>query len=548
MRSVKMNRFFLIITLSAFLGIFILLPTFETGLASDAKNDEKETTEWELKHHEDFSEDLEVDDADWVHDEYGDDSPWNVPDNLGDGGKYFHMLGGEDFENKLDSFWLMRKRASFGEDDWLTAELATRDYDKKGEPNNPVTFDNVTMPDGDRAAKLDEDDHSGGGIIRSTDPLPPEYRVEYKLKTIDFGGQRDGSFEYDGKVNGYDTEGDKTNYPWATNPDAFSGPDDPSNSNFSDVRSANGYYFLSILDYDNPAPHNNAHIHSHRKVNMDAYNVNGSEGDTYSVCNPDSGELYNYNSSKSTQNGVNALFMNGNKFKDSDYPYTDFLIETECGSHEGDIVSVAEIQPEIMPDEDYTFAIERDKTGYTMEISGNFLHTGEKTLRYHRDFIENDDQPIWHYNNRPDQYGGEFNHTWSRDTPNGEYKEEDMWPEDSAYPDYFILGDPHLTHYEGSATIDDVKLYVPEEIDTDYIQTQLWQLDDADNIKSDEVAHNLKLHLQAVEHYENKGDSEKISKHMKGFNKLLLHQKNKDQINDKAYQQLKESSDSLIGD
>ncbi|MBY7144552.1 hypothetical protein KFZ56_16140 [Virgibacillus sp. NKC19-3] len=539
------------ISVSALLAFTILLQVPGTGMAADSRDDsndaDKDTSEWKLKHHEDFSEDLDVNDADWVRDEYGEDSPWKVTDGLGDDGAYFHALGGDDFERKLDSFWLMRKRVSFGEDDWLTAELAVRDYDKKGEPDNPVTFDNVTMPDGNRAAKLDEDDHSGGGIIRSTDPLPPEYRIEYKLKTIDFGGQRDGSFEYDGKINGYDTEGVKTNYPWATDPDAFSGPDEPGNSNFGDVRSANGYYFLSILDYNNPAPHNNAHIHSHRKVNMDAYNVNGPEGDAYSVCDPGSGDLYNYNSSKSTQNGINALFMNGDEFKDHDYPYTDFLIETECGNHTGDIVSAAEIQPELMPDEDYTFAIERDKTGYTMEMSGNFLHAGEKNLRYHRDFVEGD-EPIWHYNNRPDQYNGEFNRTWSRDTPNGEYKEENMWPEDSAYPDYFILGDPHLTHYEGAATIDDIKLYVPEEIDTDYIQTQLWQLDDANDIKNDEAVHDLKLHLQAVEHYEKENASEKVSKHMKGFNNLLLYQKNEDLINGQAYQTLKESADSLIED
>lgn len=33
--------------------------------------------------------------------------------------------------------------------------------------------------------------------------------------------------------------------------------------------------------------------------------------------------------------------------------------------------------------------------------------------------------------------------------------------EDSAYPDYFLLGIPHINYYEGSAVIDDVKLFVP---------------------------------------------------------------------------------------
>jgi hypothetical protein len=36
-----------------------------------------------------------------------------------------------------------------------------------------------------------------------------------------------------------------------------------------------------------------------------------------------------------------------------------------------------------------------------------------------------------------------------------------MWPAGSAYPDYFILGDPHLNYYQGSAAVTDIRLYVP---------------------------------------------------------------------------------------
>lgn len=433
----------------------------------------------------------------------------------------------------------MRKRAAFGEDDWLTAELATRDYSKTGQIEKSVTFDNVTLPNGKKGAKLDESDYGGGGLIRSTEPLPPEYRIEYKLKTIDFGGMRDGSFEYDGKTNGYDPVGNKTNFPWKSS-GSFDGPSDPSNPNFGDVKGENGFYFLSIVDYPDPAPHNNIFIHTHRKVNMDAYNVNGPWANSYSVCNPGTGDLYNYNSSKSTRNGINALFMNGDEFKDHDMPYNEFLMETECGFHEGEIVSAAEIQPELMPDEYYTFAIERDKTGYTMEMSGNFLHAGNKTLRYKRDFVE-DGQPIFHYNNRPDQYDGQYDHVWD----DGEYKIDNTWPEDSAYPDYFIIGDPHLTHYEGSATVSDIKLFVPEEIDSDYIQTLVWQLNDTGEFDDEKVAHDLKMHLTAVERFEKTGADEKVIKHMKGFEALINYQKNNNLITESAYKKLKESTDSM---
>ncbi|WP_182201524.1 FIMAH domain-containing protein [Paraliobacillus salinarum] len=495
---------------------------------------------WELKYEEDFSDELDIDNEPWVRDSYEEDSPWRVNGELDDNGDFFHIKGGNNFKRHLDSFWLMRKRSALGENDWLTVELAARDYNKDGHPENPVSFDNFTFENGKTGAKLDEPDYSGGGIIRSTDPLPPEYRIEYKLKTIDFGGMRNGSFEYDGKTNGYNPKGVKTNFPWKAS-GSFEGVSDPSNPNFSNVKRENGFYFLSIVDYDNPAPHNNIFIHTHRKVNMDAYNVNGLWSDAYSVCNPDNGALYNYNSDLSTRNAINVLFMNGKKYKDHAMPYNEFLIETECGSYEGDIVSAAEIQPELMPEEDYTFAIERNKTGYTMEISGNFLHAGEKTLRYSRDFIENG-QPIYHYNNTPEQYDGQFDKIWS----DGEYTIEHTWPKGSAYPDYFIIGDPHLTHYEGSATISDIKLYVPEKLDTNYIKTRLWQLYDAGEFANEKVLSKLNVHLNHAHHFETKNEPEKMVKHMKKFRKVLISQKNNDFITIKAFDILNEDANNII--
>lgn len=514
--------------------------TNEDSETSDSEASEDIYDGWELKYEEDFSEDLKVDDAAWVRDDYGEDSPWYVDGELDDNGEFFHIKGGEDFERHLDSFWLMRKRAAFGEDDWLTADLAARDYSKTGEVEKPVTFNNVTLSNGEKGAKLDEPDYGGGGLIRSTEPLPPEYRIEYKLKTVDFGGMRDGSFEYDGKTNGIKDEGDKTNFPWKASGD-FDGPSDPSNPNFGSVLGENGFYFLAIVDYDDPAPHNNIFIHTHRKVGMDAYNVNGLWSDSYLITNPDTGDLYKYNSDKSTRNGINAFFMNGDEFKDHDMPYNEFLIETEAGSNEGDIISAAEIQPELMPDEDYTFAVEKDETGYTMEMSGNFLHTGNKTLRYKRDFIE-DDQPIFHYNNRPDQYDGEYDHVWD----DGEYKIDNTWPEGSAYPDYFIIGDPHITHYEGSASMTDIKLYVPEEISPDYMKTIVWQLDDAGEITNEKAAEDLKKHLTEIEEIKKTEPDEKIIKHMEKFNTLIKNQKDDKLITESAYEKLQESTASMI--
>ena len=45
-------------------------------------------------------------------------------------------------------------------------------------------------------------DHNSAVVLRSTDPLPAEYRIEVTLRAIDFGGQRNGTWDYDGKTNG----------------------------------------------------------------------------------------------------------------------------------------------------------------------------------------------------------------------------------------------------------------------------------------------------------------------------------------------------------
>lgn len=65
----------------------------------------------------------------------------------------------------------------------------------------------------------------------------------------------------------------------------------------------------------------------------------------------------------------------------------------------------------------------------------------------------------YHYNQTAEEYDGRHNADWSY--AEGAYVDEDIWPAGSAYPDYFLIGIPHTNFYEGSAHIDDVRLYVP---------------------------------------------------------------------------------------
>ena len=132
---------------------------------------------------------------------YGEDSPYHVGP-FDEDGEFFVEKGGQEFLDNLNKFRSFRKSYTYGEDDWLTVELYGRDSDKDGIPETGGTFVNE-----DGKAKLISTRHYDGAIIRSTDELPDKYRIEVTVSDINFGGKKDGSWEYDGKYNGYDGDG-----------------------------------------------------------------------------------------------------------------------------------------------------------------------------------------------------------------------------------------------------------------------------------------------------------------------------------------------------
>lgn len=432
-------------------------PTGSTGGGST------DASGWVLKYEENFDQQLDFTGVDWTIDPLGPESPWYV-DEFSDDGVYYSILGGESFDRALDSMNIMRKRVAFGQDGWLTLELAAQDRDKDGIPDSEPS---LTTRDGDGV--IDVPAWNTGLVLTGTETLPSQYRIEYELKTVDFGGKRtvngEETWNYDGKYNGYTPGECKTNFPWVRRGDYSQGGAaavDPCATPWGDVTKENGYYLLSIMDYANPAPHNNIFIHSHRKVGMDTYSVDASWASSYSVCNPATQELYPYTLSKA--NGINQIFFDGNSFRDPSFAYNQFVMPTPCGLRVGDvpgatIVATAELQPELMPNETYTIAIERTENSYVTELTGNFRYVGYTTIRNERPFVDEDGQhSIWHYNQTADEYDGSLNQTLTFEGPFGSFS-KDMWPAGSAYPDNFVIGIPHLNYYEGSATIDNLKLY-----------------------------------------------------------------------------------------
>ncbi len=411
-------------------------------------------TDWTLLRSMSFSTAVSDAGRRWVPSDDGPGSRYDV-DGYDDDGGYFDAMGGADFRRQLGTFQTLRKRFAFGPGGWLTAEMSARDTNRDGRPDRPPRLRTERVA-GNPSLLIDEPSHHGGVVIRSTEALPAQYRVEVRLRTIDFGGQRNGSWDYpDGRINGYSPAGCKTNHPWAHDGSVFA----KQRCSWRDVRTdSNGFYYLSVMDYPRPAPHNNVFIHTHRKVVMDGYNRYKWTRDML-YCNPATKEYEPYYAG--TGNGVNMIFPTAGR-QNTVSPGTAYVIETECGTTNGPVVSAADLRPELLPDRPYRFAIERDATGYTLETSGVFAHVGRATLRYHRDFVE-DGVPIWHYNQTAAEYDGSFNRDWSYTGDHGTYTDSDVWPAGSAYPDFFMIGDPHTNYYEGRAHIDDVKLFVPAE-------------------------------------------------------------------------------------
>lgn len=75
---------------------------------------------------------------------------------------------------------------------------------------------------------------------------------------------------------------------------------------------------------------------------------------------------------------------------------------------------------------------------------------------------------------------------------------------------------------------------------------QLQENGDYNKDEQEQVAHDLMMHLTAVDHFENQKKAEKVMKHMEGFKTLLEQQKEDGLISERGYSLLKENADKLI--
>jgi hypothetical protein len=383
---------------------------------------------WKLVHHETFDAAFQ-EPAAWVEDTYGEKSPYHV-DEFSDDGAFFRDRGGEAFSKGLAEFRSFRKSYRYGQGGWLTVELYGRDEDRDGAPESGGHF---TAASG--KAHLVSARHTDAALLTTTEPLPPRYRVEVTVSNVHFGGAKNGSFVHDGTVNGYDDQ--ESAAPWR-----LPRGDEPPPPAWTE----NGVYFLCIVDYPHPAPHNNVFIHHHRKVVLDTANNQWKGRSWSSIYDPALGRAVEEGS-----HYAGLVFLRGDDFG-SERVGNDFLSWTLGGFFQGPV-----FVDQYLDGESYRFSIERDGRGYALSITGRFARGGLTTYRAYRTF--EGPPPIWHYN----QTAAEGPHGRFDQTLSYLGKTTHTWPADAAYPDMLILGDPHINFYEGSADYDDLELWLPED-------------------------------------------------------------------------------------
>mmetsp|Transcript_26756 Transcript_26756/g.37727 ORF Transcript_26756/g.37727 Transcript_26756/m.37727 type:complete len:583 (+) Transcript_26756:85-1833(+) len=453
-----------------------IMTMFNNNNSNDSFVLAAEEKEWRLLYEEDFTSTSfdDVTEADWVIDDYS--TPFD--DIMDDPGRLYQNDYGPKWKtDALGSFYTYRKEFTLGTDSWLTASMSARDWNKDN-----IIEDPPRLFTKDNAAVMQVPDYTGGVIFRNTKPLPDEYRIEYKLKTVDFGGKRNGSIQYDGRTNGYNDAGCKSQHPWGEGsktqgwPDTWMYGTTESYSNvchWQGVREGryayNGFHFMTICDFADPAPRNNHFWHYRRKVLMDSFSIHPDrvEGGGFDppVCNSDTKQYYPY--SESNFNTVNMWISGLPNWNVNKGGLTGnsqwFLTDCNGGIAKKGVESAAELLPELMGDDGegkmYTFAIERNASGYTLEASGHFARVGEKTIRFFRPFQVANGDPIWHYNTNASS--GEYNGQYNNDLVQRDdgYTWPDQWAADSEFPDYFVIGDLYTNVYEGSASLTDIKLY-----------------------------------------------------------------------------------------
>lgn len=85
-----------------------------------------------------------------------------------------------------------------------------------------------------------------------------------------------------------------------------------------------------------------------------------------------------------------------------------------------------------------------------------------------------------------------------------------------------------------------------EDLSASFMRELVEKFEDEGEFANDRTAHSMKVHLTALARYESNGLTEKVLKHLAGFEQLLKYQKENDLISERAYRKLKTYTGDLV--
>lgn len=309
-----------------------------------------------------------------------------------DDGAYFYRLN-----PKFKAPQSYRGATPFGQEGWLRIERYSRSSGRSSTAQYGIAKD--PEDPGNHVLELKSPEHTDGIVIRSTAPLPSEYRVCVKGGYAQFGSGKPGP-----ENNGY--KGQEKAEPWIT----------------ASSLNENGLYWLTILDAE-PRPRNNVWIHHHRKAVIDSDNNWYPEKDGGSWTRIFDGNRY----IQSGEHPVMMFVLDGRKKKEvwnrdrTGRPFISWSRNQWNPEVESGEIRAVDAYLE---DTWYDVCIQKTKAHYVLSMNGKF------------------------------KYGGET-HYVARIERSRAFEREGT-------PDYFMFGDPHVNFYRGRALFDDIRLYVLE--------------------------------------------------------------------------------------
>ena len=306
-------------------------PVVKPAIATDAT---PATEKWKMLFDEKFDHGIGTDST-WKNELY------TETDRYSDNGEYF--------KTKFKNFKppeAYRISAKFGTENWLQVELYTQS--KLDQPSQLLHPDLDPKDSTHSVLALESPRHSNGVIIRSSNPLPAEYRVCSRVGFADFGGSLAKNH------NGY--IGTESAGPWVE----------------GTAVNENGLYWLAILDTE-PKPRNNVYIHHHRKVVID------SDNNDYG---PNASWTWIFNGHEFLRSGEHPVMMfaldNENLNRVWDYERTGqpFISYSADGwNAEAEVKQIRAVDA-YLENEWYTSCITKFGGEYLLSIEGRFKYGG----------------------------------------------------------------------------------------------------------------------------------------------------------------------------